>query len=49
MQFIFEFYRFLSQRKKLFLFPLVLIIILFGGLLLALQGAIFAPFLYAFF
>lgn len=49
MQFILEFYRFLSSRKKLFLFPIILIIIIFGGLLLAVQGTIFAPFVYALF
>lgn len=35
------------ERKKLWLLPLVVIIVLFGGLLVVTQGSAVAPFIYA--
>jgi hypothetical protein len=37
------------ERKKLWLLPLVIIIVLFAGLLVATQGTAVAPFIYALF
>jgi hypothetical protein len=36
-------------RKKIFLFPLVTVLILIGGLLILAQGSVVAPFIYALF
>jgi len=49
MDFIFELWRFFRKRKKLWLFPLVLIIVILGGLLVAAQGSLLSPFIYTLF
>ena len=49
MEFLLEFWRFLRARKKLWLFPLVLLLLLIGGALLLAQGSVFAPFIYTVF
>lgn len=41
--------RFLLDRKKYWLVPLVLTLILFGGLLLLAEGSAVAPFVYTLF
>ena len=40
---------FLKVRKKLWLAPIVVIFIIFGGLLILAQGSVVAPFIYTIF
>ena len=49
MSFLAEFWRFLRVRKKYWLFPTILIMVLFGGLLVLSQGSAVAPFVYTLF
>jgi Family of unknown function (DUF5989) len=37
------------QRKKIFLIPLVAVLVVIGGLLVVAQGSVVAPFIYALF
>jgi hypothetical protein len=49
MSFIKEFWDFLKVRKKYWLFPIILILALFGGLIILSQGSAIAPFIYTIF
>jgi hypothetical protein len=49
MEFLKELFTFLKVRKKLWLTPLILIMIVFGGLLILAQGSVVAPFIYTIF
>ena len=49
MSFIKEFWEFLKVRKKYWLFPIILVLALFGGLIALSQGAAVAPFIYTIF
>ena len=49
MEFIKEFIKFLLLRKKYWLFPIVIILVLFGGLIVLTQGTAIAPFIYTLF
>lgn len=49
LDFLKEFYVFLSHRKKLWLFPIVIFMILIAGILIFAQGSVFAPFIYTLF
>lgn len=49
MEFIKELWMFLSKRKKLWLFPLVLAMALIGSLLIIAKGSVIAPFIYTLF
>jgi uncharacterized membrane protein YjdF len=49
MNFIKEFFTFLSVRKKLWLAPILIVIVLFGALLIAAKGSVMAPFIYTLF
>jgi hypothetical protein len=49
MDFIKELWLFLRQRKKIWLFPIILIFVLIGGLLIVAQGSVVAPFIYTIF
>ena len=49
MNFIKELWAFLRVRKKLWLAPIVFIIVLMGTLLLVAQGSVIAPFIYTLF
>ncbi len=49
MNFIFELWKFFSVRKKFWLLPIVLVMIIFGGLLILAQGSVVAPFIYTLF
>jgi hypothetical protein len=40
---------FLKKRKKFWLFPLILLLILLGALLVLTQGSVIAPFIYTLF
>lgn len=49
MSLILELWAFLKQRKKLWLMPIIAIMVLLGGLLVLAQGSVFAPFIYSLF
>ena len=49
MSFIAELWRFLRVRKKLWLLPLVVMMLILGGLLVLAQGSAIAPFIYMLF
>jgi len=49
MEFIKEFLLFLSVRKKYWLLPTVIILVIFGGLIILTQGSAIAPFIYTIF
>ena len=49
MSFINELWRFLSARKKLWLLPIIIVMVLLGGLLVIAQGSVIAPFIYTLF
>jgi hypothetical protein len=49
MDFIREFMAFLQVRKKFWLAPLLVMMLLFGGLLVVTQGSAVAPFIYTLF
>jgi Family of unknown function (DUF5989) len=49
MEFLKEMWAFLRVRKKLWLAPVIVLSILLGALLLAAQGSVLAPFIYALF
>ena len=49
MEFIKEFLKFLSIRKKYWLLPIIIAIFLFGGLIILSQGSAVAPFVYTIF
>ncbi len=44
-----ELAQFLLQRKRFWLFPIILMLAVFGGLLIAVQGSAIAPFIYTLF
>jgi hypothetical protein len=49
MEFIKEFINFLKVRKKYWLIPLILILLIFGALIVLTQGTAVAPFIYTIF
>ena len=49
MSFIKELLEFLRARKKLWLFPIIFIMVILGGLLVLAQGSAVAPFIYTLF
>jgi hypothetical protein len=49
MEFIREFIEFLMQRKKFWLLPIIVIMVLFGILLITAQNSVVAPFIYTLF
>ena len=49
MDFLKEFWEFLKVRKKYWLLPILLILVLFGGLIILTQGSAVAPFIYTIF
>ncbi len=49
MEFIKELWYFLRERKKLWLAPIIIIMVIFGGLLILAQGSVVAPFIYTLF
>ena len=49
MNFIKEMFEFLKSRKKLWLAPIIIIMVVIGGLLIAAQGSVIAPFIYTLF
>jgi hypothetical protein len=49
MSFVKEFLGFLVDRKKYWLLPLILVLVLIGGLLIVAQSSALAPFIYTLF
>jgi len=49
MNFLKEFLEFLKVRKKYWLLPILLVLVLFGGLIVLSQGTAVAPFIYTIF
>lgn len=49
MGFLKELWMFLRVRKKLWLAPIILVMLVLGGLLVLAQGSVVAPFIYTLF
>jgi hypothetical protein len=49
MLFLIEFYKFMKVRKKYWLFPIVIVLTMFGFLIILTQGTAIAPFIYTIF
>jgi hypothetical protein len=49
MQFLTELWTFLRFRKKLWLAPVIIVMLILGGLLTLTQGSVVAPFIYTLF
>jgi|TARA_B100000745_G_scaffold95174_1_gene60154 hypothetical protein len=49
MEFLKEFWEFLKVRKKYWLLPIIIVLVLFGGLIILSQGSVVAPFIYTIF
>lgn len=49
MEFLKDLWGFLRERKKFWLLPLILILLLFGGLIIFTSGSAIAPFIYTLF
>lgn len=44
-----EFWAFMRERKKFWLLPIIIVLIVFGGLVVLTQGTAVAPFIYTLF
>jgi hypothetical protein len=49
MAFLLEMWEFLKVRKKFWLLPIMLVLLVFGGLIVVVQGSAVAPFIYTIF
>jgi hypothetical protein len=49
MEFLKELWDFLRVRKKLWLAPIIVVLLILGGLLTIAQGSVVAPFIYTLF
>ena len=49
MWFVREFWELLKERKKYWLFPILIVLVLFGILIVLSQGSAVAPFIYTIF
>ena len=49
MNFLKEFWEFLITRKKYWLLPIIIVLLIFGGLIVLSQGSAVAPFIYTIF
>ena len=49
VDFIKEFIEFLKDRKKYWLLPIIIVLMIFGGLIVLSQGSAVAPFIYTIF
>jgi hypothetical protein len=49
MYFLSELWAFMRERKKFWLLPIIIVMVLFGGLLVLAQGSAVAPFIYTLF
>jgi hypothetical protein len=48
-EFISELWGFMRERKKFWLLPIVMVLLLFGSLVVLTQGSVVAPFIYTLF
>ena len=49
IDFLKEFWEFLSERKKYWLLPIIIVLVIFGGLIVLSQGSAVAPLIYTIF
>ena len=49
MEFLKELWEFLHVRKKLWLAPIIIVMLILGGLLILAQSSVVAPFIYTLF
>lgn len=49
MEFLRDLLAFLRVRKKLWLAPIIIVMVILGGLLMLAQGSVVAPFIYTLF
>jgi Family of unknown function (DUF5989) len=49
LRIISDYFAFLRHQKKWWLLPIVILLVLFGGLIVLAQGSALAPFIYALF
>tara|TARA_X000000950_G_C13630230_1_gene543170 strand:+ start:371 stop:520 length:150 start_codon:yes stop_codon:yes gene_type:complete len=49
MGFLKEFWEFIKERKKYWLLPIIIVLVIFGGLIVLSQGSAVAPFIYTIF
>ena len=49
MDFLIELFAFLRARKKLWLAPIIMVMLVLGGLVILAQGSVVAPFIYTLF
>jgi hypothetical protein len=49
MDLIKELFRFLVARKKLWMAPIIMLVVVLGGLLVLAKGSVLAPFIYTLF
>jgi hypothetical protein len=49
VSFLIELWEFMRERKKFWLLPLVLLMLVFGGLVILTKGSAVAPFIYTIF
>jgi hypothetical protein len=49
MEFLKEFLEFLKVRKKFWLMPIIIVLVLFGALIIFTQGSVISPFIYTIF
>lgn len=49
LSFVKELWAFLRVRKKLWLAPFIIVMVILGALLIAAQGSVIAPFIYTLF
>jgi len=49
ISFLREFWQFMRVRKKFWLLPIIIVMVLFGGLIMLTQGSAVAPFIYTLF
>jgi len=48
-EFVLELWAFMKERKKFWLLPIVIVLLLFGGLIVLTQGSAVVPFIYTLF
>ena len=48
-EFVLELWAFMRERKKFWLLPILLVMLLFGMLIVLTQGSVVAPFIYTLF
>lgn len=49
IDFVIEFWEFIKIRKKFWLLPIIIVLLLFGGIIILSQGSAIAPFVYTIF